>query len=188
MMGGVGNAKARTVEVFGVRELGETRELRRCGSGRQETKAKPGGKPRGHRPKSHPAGCRGRRRRLGSRGGGGGGRDRLRRLAGGGGAKGRRGGSPRCLEAAQKLWPWPGLRRVIVSLSRTFTFRPQPICSVGFLPDIRTGRGKGGPHQHDPVNLCGIASGSLRRAGHSAQRGRLRGGTRRPRCWMASVL
>lgn len=95
------------------------------------------------------------------------------------------------LEAAQKLWPWPGLRRGQGAASpHVFTFSwPQPICSVGFLPDI-PGRGGGrGPHQHDPVNLCGMLPSSLRAAVPLSPERAARGGTRRPRCvGVASVL
>ena len=48
-MGGKCKGQDRGFRIPGVRE---TRELRRSGSGRQETKAKPGvGSHRGHRPK-----------------------------------------------------------------------------------------------------------------------------------------
>lgn len=169
-MGGGGECKGqdRGFRSPGVRE---TRELRRCGSGRQETKAKPGvGSPGGHRPKVT-WGCRVKAAETGQPGGGGvaGGGTGCEDFVGGGGG-GRQGaprGSPRCLggstETLAMARPSEGSGSREPARFYLFLGRSQFALS-GFFRHPGTGRGKGGPHQHDPVNLCGIASGSLRAA------------------------
>ena len=153
------------------------------------------GKPRGSPAQSHlgvPSEGGGDWAAGGRRGSGG--RDWLRRLlaAGGGGAKGRRGAHPVALEAAQKLWPWPGLRRGQGAASpHVFTFflaAANLLCRVS--SDIPgRGGGRGGHISTIPSTSAESLPAASAPRCHSAQRGRLRGGTRRPRCvGVASVL
>ena len=85
----------------------------------------------------------------------------------GGGAKGRRGAHPVCLggstETLAMARPSEGSGSREPAHFYLFLGRSQFALS-GFFRHPGTGRGKGGPHQHDPVNLCGIASGSHRAA------------------------
>lgn len=88
-------------------------------------------------------------------------------LVGGGGAKGRRRAHPVCLggstETLAMARPSEGSGSREPAHFYLFLGRSQFALS-GFFRHPGTGRGKGGPHQHDPVNLCGIASGSHRAA------------------------
>lgn len=147
VVGGECKGQDRGFRSPGVRE---TRGLRRCGSGRQETKAKPGvGSPGGHRPKVT-WGCRVKAAETGQPGGGGvaGGGTGCEDFVGGGG------GAPRGAEGLTPL-PWrqhrnsghgPAFGGVREPRARTFLpfSWPQPICSVGFLPTSRDGAGEGG--------------------------------------------
>ena len=128
------------------------------------------GKPRGSPAQSHlgvPSEGGGDWAAGGRRGSGG--RDWLRRLCWrrGGGRQGAPRGSPRCLggstETLAMARPSEGSGSREPARFYLFLGRSQFALS-GFFRHPGTGRGKGGPHQHDPVNLCGIASGSLRAA------------------------
>ena len=83
------------------------------------------------------------------------------------GAKGLRGARPVCLggSTATLAMARPSEGSGSREPARFYLFlgRSQFLLS-GFFRHPGTGREKGGPHQHDPVNLCGIASGSHRAA------------------------